>query len=77
MAAAPAPIRSLRSCAERARSSTCACAATTTTRRSSPRGRRALEPFLAAGDDVYAFFRHDADGRAAELAMDLRARVEA
>jgi len=35
-----------------------------------------VEPFLAAGDDVCAFFRHDADGRAALLAMDLRARLE-
>jgi uncharacterized protein YecE (DUF72 family) len=35
-----------------------------------------LLPFLAAGDDAYAFFRHDADGRAAELALELAARVE-
>lgn len=28
-----------------------------------------LEPFLSAGDDVYAFFRHDAVGRGAELAL--------
>jgi uncharacterized protein YecE (DUF72 family) len=34
-----------------------------------------IEPFLAAGDDVYAFFRHDPVGRAAELAMELRARI--
>jgi uncharacterized protein YecE (DUF72 family) len=33
-----------------------------------------IEPFLAAGDDVYAFFRHDPVGRAAELALELRAR---
>lgn len=33
-----------------------------------------IEPFLAAGDDVYAFFRHDAVGRAGELALELRAR---
>ena len=30
-----------------------------------------LEPFLASGDDVYAFFRHDAVGRAGELALEL------
>jgi uncharacterized protein YecE (DUF72 family) len=35
-----------------------------------------IEPFLAAGDDVYAFFRHDPVGRAAELALDLRRRIE-
>jgi uncharacterized protein YecE (DUF72 family) len=34
-----------------------------------------IEPFLAAGDDVYAFFRHDAVGRAGELALELRARL--
>ncbi len=28
-----------------------------------------IEPFLAAGDDVYVFFRHDAVGRAGELAL--------
>ena len=33
-----------------------------------------IEPFLAAGDDVYAFFRHDAVGRAGELALELAAR---
>lgn len=33
-----------------------------------------IEPFLAAGDDVYAFFRHDAVGRAGELARDLASR---
>ncbi|MEA2674001.1 MAG: hypothetical protein QOI92_1193 [Chloroflexota bacterium] len=33
-----------------------------------------IEPFLAAGDDVYAFFRHDAVGRAAELATELLGR---
>ena len=33
-----------------------------------------IEPFLAAGDDVFAFFRHDPVGRAAELALELRAR---
>jgi len=35
-----------------------------------------IEPFLAAGDDVYAFFRHDAVGRAGELALELRRRLE-
>ena len=35
-----------------------------------------LEPFLAAGDDVYAFFRHDPVGRAGELALELRRRLE-
>lgn len=34
--------------------------------------RDRLEPFLAAGDDVYAFFRHDESGRGAELAIELR-----
>ena len=34
-----------------------------------------LEPFLSAGDDVYAFFRHDPVGRAAELALELRSRI--
>jgi uncharacterized protein YecE (DUF72 family) len=33
-----------------------------------------IEPFLAAGDDVYAFFRHDAVGRAPELAAELLGR---
>jgi uncharacterized protein YecE (DUF72 family) len=33
--------------------------------------RDRLEPFLAAGDDVFAFFRHDESGRGAELALDL------
>jgi uncharacterized protein YecE (DUF72 family) len=36
-----------------------------------------LVPFLEAGDDAYVFFRHDAVGRAAELALDLQARVAA
>lgn len=31
-----------------------------------------VEPFLANGDDVYAFFRHDEVGRGAELARELR-----
>ena len=31
-----------------------------------------IEPFLAAGDDVYAFFRHDPVGRAGELALELK-----
>ena len=34
-----------------------------------------IEPFIAAGDDVYAFFRHDAVGRAGELALELLRRV--
>lgn len=33
-----------------------------------------IEPFIAAGDDVYAFFRHDPVGRAAELALELAGR---
>jgi uncharacterized protein YecE (DUF72 family) len=28
-----------------------------------------LEPFLAAGDDAYVYFRHDETGRGAELAL--------
>jgi uncharacterized protein YecE (DUF72 family) len=36
-----------------------------------------LEPFLESGLDAYVFFRHDADGRAAELAEALARRVEA
>jgi uncharacterized protein YecE (DUF72 family) len=34
-----------------------------------------IEPFLAAGDDVYAFFRHDPVGRAGELAQELLDRL--
>lgn len=34
-----------------------------------------LEPFLAAGDDAYVFFRHDAVGRAGELALELLRRL--
>jgi uncharacterized protein YecE (DUF72 family) len=34
-----------------------------------------IEPFLAAGDDVYVFFRHDAVGRAGELALELMRRM--
>jgi uncharacterized protein YecE (DUF72 family) len=34
-----------------------------------------ISPFLESGVDVYAFFRHDADGRAAELALELEARL--
>jgi uncharacterized protein YecE (DUF72 family) len=37
--------------------------------------RDRLEPFLAAGDDVFAFFRHDESGRGAELALDLLGRA--
>jgi uncharacterized protein YecE (DUF72 family) len=33
--------------------------------------RHRLEPFLAAGDDAYVFFRHDDTGRGAELAEQL------
>ena len=33
-----------------------------------------IEPFLAAGDDVYVFFRHDPVGRAGDLALELRSR---
>jgi uncharacterized protein YecE (DUF72 family) len=35
-----------------------------------------IVPFLDSGIDVYAFFRHDADGTAAQLALDLAAAVE-
>lgn len=34
--------------------------------------RDRLQPFLAAGDDAFVFFRHDEIGRGAELAMELR-----
>lgn len=33
-----------------------------------------LEPFLAAGDDAFVFFRHDETGRGPELASELAAR---
>jgi uncharacterized protein YecE (DUF72 family) len=33
-----------------------------------------IRPFVDAGDDVYAFFRHDATGRAGELALELLER---
>jgi uncharacterized protein YecE (DUF72 family) len=33
-----------------------------------------LDPFLAAGDDAYVFFRHDESGRGAELALEFLAR---
>jgi uncharacterized protein YecE (DUF72 family) len=36
-----------------------------------------LEPFLAAGDDAYVFFRHDDVGRGPELARALAHAVEA
>ncbi len=36
-----------------------------------------LAPFLEAGHDAYAFFRHDQDGRATELADALSAAVRA
>jgi uncharacterized protein YecE (DUF72 family) len=35
-----------------------------------------IRPFLEAGDDVLAFFRHDPVGHATELAVDLSARLE-
>ena len=35
-----------------------------------------IEPFIAAGDDAYVFFRHDPVGRAGELAIDFRRRFE-
>jgi len=35
-----------------------------------------VEPFLAAGHDVYAFFRHDPVGRAAELALEFHRRAK-
>jgi len=35
--------------------------------------RKGLEPFLAAGDDAFVFFRHDEVGRGAEQALDLQA----
>ena len=34
-----------------------------------------LGPFVAAGDEVFVFFRHDPVGRAAELALALTARL--
>lgn len=34
-----------------------------------------LQPFLAAGDDAFVFFRHDESGRGPELAMELAAEV--
>lgn len=34
-----------------------------------------LEPFLAAGDDAFVFFRHDETGRGPELALELAAAV--
>ena len=35
-----------------------------------------LEPFLSAGDDVYAIFRHDEIGRGPEFALGLAAAVD-
>lgn len=35
-----------------------------------------VEPFLAAGDDAYVFFRHDEAGHGPELALALAAAVE-
>jgi uncharacterized protein YecE (DUF72 family) len=34
-----------------------------------------IRPFLEAGDDVYAFFRHDPVGRAGELALEFKTSV--
>jgi len=34
-----------------------------------------IEPFLAAGDDAYVFFRHDETGRGPEFALALEAAV--
>ena len=34
-----------------------------------------LEPFLAAGDDAFVFFKHDPVGRGGELALELRSRL--
>jgi uncharacterized protein YecE (DUF72 family) len=36
-----------------------------------------LEPFLAAGDDAFVFFAHDAVGRGAELALGFSQALEA
>jgi uncharacterized protein YecE (DUF72 family) len=35
-----------------------------------------IVPFLEAGQDVFAFFRHDADGRSALRALELRNLIE-
>jgi uncharacterized protein YecE (DUF72 family) len=35
--------------------------------------RDRFDPFLAAGDDAFVFFRHDETGRGAELAEALKA----
>jgi uncharacterized protein YecE (DUF72 family) len=37
--------------------------------------RDRLEPFLAAGDDAFVFFRHDETGRGAELALEFERLV--
>ena len=36
-----------------------------------------LEPFVSAGMDAFVFFRHDDVGRGAELALELRAAIDA
>lgn len=36
-----------------------------------------ISPFVEAGTDAYVFFRHDADGRSALDALDLRQRLQA
>lgn len=37
--------------------------------------RDRVEPFLAAGDDAFVFFRHDESGRGAELALEFERLV--
>ena len=66
---------SRRSSGEPARSCTCACGGTTTTTPRSLRWAARIEPFLAAGDDVYVFFRHDPVGRAARAARSSSGRA--
>ena len=55
------------------RSCTCACAGTTTRPAELDAWAARLEPFLAAGDDAFVFFRHDEVGRGPELARALAA----
>ena len=40
------------------------------------RPERYIEPFIAAGDDAFVYFRHDEIGRGAELALELAARFD-
>ena len=56
-------------------SSTSGCGDIDYTAESSAAWAARLEPFLAAGDDVFVFFRHDEVGRGAELALGLRDRL--